>query len=199
RSFEAENLPSLTGIDLIIALGGPMSVNDDGQFPWLREEKHFIAEAVGSGCAVLGICLGSQLIASALGACVCPGSEKEIGWFPVFAESPESGAFAFPERVEVFHWHGEMFELPTGAVLLASSVGCVNQAFQVGNRTMGLQFHLETTPDSASVLIDHCSDELVPQPHIQTESELRAVPNSNYAGINALMTQVLDYLVSDMA
>jgi GMP synthase-like glutamine amidotransferase len=198
RFFESPQLPPLTDIDLIIALGGPMSVNDEKQLPWLLDEKRFVAKAIASDTAVLGICLGAQLIASALGACVYPGREKEIGWFPVFAAPGVSGAFVFPEDTEVFHWHGETFDLPPGAVHLASSAGCQNQAFQVGSRVIGLQFHLETTPECAEAIIDHCASELVPlQRYIQPEPVLRAVPASNYAGINNLMTNVLEYLVRD--
>lgn len=196
RFFDASaELPPLEGIDLVIALGGPMSVNDEVQLPWLRAEKRFVAEAMASGKAMLGICLGSQLMASALGAAVYPGPQKEIGWFPVMAEpAAAAGSFVFPASRDVFHWHGETFDLPRGAVHLARSEGCRHQAFQVGRRAIGLQFHLETTPESAQAIIDHCGDELVPQRYVQTEAELRGVPADRYVGINALMGDVLDYL-----
>ena len=197
RFYELAPLPAFDNLDLIIALGGSMSVNDEAQLPWLREEKRFLAGAMAHHQPVLGICLGAQLIASALGARVYPGPEKEIGWFPVFAEPVVPGAFAFPATLEVFHWHGETFDLPPGAVHLASSAVCRNQAFQMGARTIGLQFHLETTPESASAMITHGSDELVPQRYIQTAAALRSVPSAHYAGINALMTSVLDYLAGD--
>ena len=174
-----------------------MSVNDEEQLPWLREEKRFVADAIASNKAVLGICLGSQLIASALGSRIYPGAEKEIGWFPVFAEPAVPGTFVFPASAEVFHWHGETFDLPAGAVHLASSAACRNQAFQIGARVIGLQFHLETTPESAEAIISNCAHELLPQRFIQTESALRSVPAANYAGINALMTLILEYLVRD--
>ena len=199
RFFESAKLPVLTDIDFIIVLGGPMSINDEEQFPWLREEKRFVAEAIASNKAVLGICLGAQLIASAMGARVYPASEKEIGWFPVFAELPLSNTFVFPENTEVFHWHGETFDLPTGAVHLLSSAACRNQAFQIGARVIGLQFHLETTPKSAEAIINNCANELLPQQrYIQTELTLRAVPMTNYAGINMLMTNILEYLIRDV-
>lgn len=197
RFFESTHLPALADIDFIIALGGPMSVNDEEQFPWLRPEKRLIADAIAGNKAVLGICLGSQLIASALGSQIYPNAEKEIGWFPVYAEPAAPGTFVFPTSVEAFHWHGETFDLPAGAVHLASSAACRNQAFQVGTRVIGLQFHLETTPESAAAIIRHCANELLPRPRIQTESALRAVPAANYAGINALMTRILEYLVRD--
>ena len=199
RFFESAQLPPLTDIDLIIALGGPMSANDELQLPWLLDEKHFIATAIENNKAVLGICLGAQLIASALGARVYPGREKEIGWFPVFAEPAVSGTFTFPEDTEVFHWHGETFDLPNGAVHLASSAACQNQAFQVGARVIGLQFHLETTPESAESMISHCASELLAQQrYIQSEPALRTVPAFAYTGINSLMTDILEYLVRDV-
>ena len=198
RFFEPARLPALADIDFVIALGGPMSVNDEEQLPWLREEKRFVAEAIAGDKVVLGICLGAQLIASALGARVYPGPEKEIGWFPVFAEPAVPGAFVFPAATEVFHWHGETFDLPAGAVHLARSAACRNQAFQVGKRVIGLQFHLETTPESADAIIKNCAGELLPQQRfIQTESTLRAAPLARYAGINTLMTDILEYLVRD--
>jgi GMP synthase-like glutamine amidotransferase len=198
RFFESAQLPPLADIDFVIVLGGPMSVNDERQLSWLRDEKHFIAEAIASNKVVLGICLGAQLIASALGARVYPGPEKEIGWFPVFAEPVVSGTFVFPEYTEVFHWHGETFDLPSAAICLATSNACRNQAFQIGERVIGLQFHLETTPKSAEAIITHCVNELLPQSrYIQTESALLAVPAANYKGINVLMTNILEYLVRD--
>ena len=195
RFFESTQLPALADVDFVIALGGPMSVNDEAELPWLRAEKRFVADAIASNKAVLGICLGAQLIASALGARVYPGPEKEIGWFPVFAAPDVSDAFIFPPSVDVFHWHGETFDLPPGAVRLASSAVCQNQAFQVGRRAVGLQFHLETTPASADAIISNCANELRPARYIQTEAELRGVPAASYAGINALMAKLLEYLV----
>lgn len=197
RVYEAEALPALDEVDLLIVLGGPMSVNDEAQFPWLRQEKAFIARAIASGKAVLGICLGAQLIASALGARVYPGSEKEIGWWPIAGEPAAPGAFAFPATATVFHWHGETFDLPAGALRLASSAACQNQAFQVGARAIGLQFHLETTDESAGEIIGHCAHELNPGRYIQSEEALRRAPAANYAEINALMRTVLEYLVRD--
>jgi GMP synthase-like glutamine amidotransferase len=198
RFFESAKLPLLTDIDFIIALGGPMSVNDEEQLPWLREEKHFIAEAIADKKAVLGICLGAQLLASSLGSRVYSGPEKEIGWFPIFAEPTTLDTFAFPACTEVFHWHGETFDLPSGSVHLASSAACQNQAFQIGERVIGLQFHLETTPTSAAAIIDNCANELLPpQRYIQTEPALRAVPMANYERINQVMTNILEYLVRD--
>jgi len=195
RFFESTpRLPALDAFDFLIALGGPMSVNGEDELPWLRAEKRFVAAAVRADKAVLGICLGAQLIANALGARVYPEAEKEIGWFPVHAEPRVPGAFALPSKVEVFHWHGETFDLPANAIHLASSAACRHQAFQVGARVLGLQFHLETTSESANAIIANCAHELVAGRFVQTADQFRAVPAAAYQGINALMGEVLEYL-----
>ncbi|MFZ3157950.1 MAG: gamma-glutamyl-gamma-aminobutyrate hydrolase family protein, partial [Smithella sp.] len=147
RLFESAKFPNLKEIDLLVVMGGPMSVNDEDDFPWLVSEKQFIREAINSGKPVLGICLGAQLIASAAGAKVYSNPVKEIGWFPIYGiSSQDVSIFSFPPSVKVFHWHGETFDLPSGAIRLAKSDGCENQAFQIGKPVIGLQFHLETTP-----------------------------------------------------
>lgn len=194
RFFEQPVLPAVASLDLLIVLGGPMSVNDEDLFPWLREEKQFVADTIRSGKAVLGICLGAQMIASALGAKVFPGPHKEIGWHEIWAEEREAGCFRLPAMATVFHWHGETFDLPAGAVRLAHSAGCRNQAFQIGRRVIGLQFHLETTPDNVAAMLDHCGDELVAGPYIQSVAEMASVPDTAYVNINRLMGEVLNFI-----
>lgn len=204
--FESADLPAACEQDMVIVLGGPMSVNDEDTLPWLRAEKNFIREAIDAGKAVLGICLGSQLIANALGARVFPNVQngniqKEIGWFPVFSVSSDEKVFCFPSVSNVFHWHGETFELPTSSVQIARSVACENQAFQWGGRVIGLQFHLEATPDSARAFIDEdnkledSARELVQGEYIQSVQQILDAELASYAGINALMVDVLEYLV----
>lgn len=196
RFFDAQpQLPAPDGFDLLVIMGGPMSVNDEARLPWLIEEKRLVRAALGAGKPVLGICLGAQLIASALGSRVYPNPEREIGWFPVDAAAHSDGdVFAFPSSAGVFHWHGETFDLPSGARLLASSEGCRNQAFQIGSRVIGLQFHLETTPESAQTIVSYCRDELVPARYVQDEATILAAPLMHYQAINDLMGRVLAYL-----
>jgi GMP synthase-like glutamine amidotransferase len=194
RFFDSPLLPDMADLDLIIVLGGPMSVNDEADLPWLKEEKRFISGAISAGKPVLGICLGAQLIASAVGARVYSGRQKEIGWFDIESTSNRPDLFQFPKTATVFHWHGETFDLPPGASRLARSAGCENQAFQIGSNVIGLQFHLETTPESAESIIAHCRNELIDGLFIQSEEELRKVPAASYAAVNALMAEVLTYL-----
>ena len=194
RFFKSPVLPQVKDYDLIIVMGGPMSVNDEATLPWLRAEKQFVRDAIERGVAVLGVCLGAQLIASALGARVFQNTHKEIGWYGIEATPGLKGSFRFPDTCTVFHWHGETFDLPPGAVNLAKSAVCENQAFQIGERVIGLQFHLETTPESAKAIVDNCGDELIPGPYIQTESEILDVKTSSYVEINSLMGEVLSYI-----
>lgn len=195
RFFASESVPEPEGIDLLIVLGGAMSVNDTCEFPWIESEKDFIRRVIKADIPVLGICLGAQLIASAMDGEVFPNPEKEIGWFPVASvEANNSRTFEFPELTDVFHWHGETFTLPEGAVLLATSIGCRNQAFQIGRKIIGLQFHLETTPASAKAIVENARHELVEGRYVQSEAAMLAVPEERYASINRLMGDVLEYL-----
>ncbi len=194
RFYEDPALPEPEGLDLVVAMGGPMSVNDEAEFPWLAAEKRFLREVVGRGVPVLGICLGAQLVANALESRVYKNPVKEIGWFPVEATTGAAGMFGFPARCDVFHWHGETFDLPEGAVRLARSEGCGNQAFQLGRHVIGMQFHLETTPESVRALIGNCGEELAPGPYIQSRSEMLATPAETYGRANGLMGRVLAYL-----
>ena len=175
-----------------------MSVNDEQDYPWLAAEKAFIRRVIEAGKATLGICLGAQLIANALGGEVFKNSVKEIGWFPIrAAKTSNEAGFQFPEEIAVFHWHGETFSLPTGAVRIAESEGCKNQAFQLGAHVIGLQFHLETTPDSARAIVSNCRRELVAGEYIQTEAAILSAPPERYRTINGLMGEILEYLTGN--
>lgn len=195
RFYEPEDLPSSKDVDLLIVMGGPMSVNDEAQHLWLSREKQFIRNCIEDGRCVLGICLGAQLMASAMGAKVYPHHCKEIGWFPIQPTAADgSPGFRFPGAVDVFHWHGETLELPAGAILLATSEACDNQAFQLGPSAIGLQFHLETTPDSAREIVSHCRAELSPSDYVQSEAAILSAAADKYLTINCLMGEVLTFL-----
>jgi GMP synthase-like glutamine amidotransferase len=143
--------------DALIFMGGPMSANDG--HPYIQREIQYIRDAKERGQMVLGVCLGAQLIAKALGASVHANTVKEIGWAPVTftPAAANDPLFAGLHEAEmIFHWHGETFTVPPGAELLGSSEACRNQAFRVGNRIYGLQFHLEVTP---SMIAEWCRED----------------------------------------
>ena len=147
-----DTLPDWSEFDGIIAMGGPMSVNDEADHPWLVEEKRWVAEAVRAGKPFFGACLGVQLLASALGAPVYPLAQAEVGLLPVIrtqegVDDAVIGGLAEP--LVTLQWHGDTFDLPEGGVLLASSPAAPNQAFRFGDAAYGIQFHLEVTPEMA--------------------------------------------------
>lgn len=195
RFYESPVLPGLSGLDLVIVMGGPMSVNDESIHPWLVDEKRFLRQAMDRHVPIVGVCLGAQLIASALGARVYPGREKEIGWFDIEG-LPTPSALRLPDRLRVLHWHGETFDLPRNAVHLARSAVCENQAFQYGDNVIGLQFHLEATPETMAAMVTHCRDELIPGPYVQSAEDITAPENQNFAAINAVMDAVLDHVTN---
>lgn len=195
RLYKGESLPAVEEADWLIVTGGPMSVNDETQHRWLVAEKAFIKRAVDAGKMVLGICLGAQLIASALGAQVYPTNEKEIGWFPVFStnEGSRHSLFESANSHPVFHWHGDTFDLPAGATLLASSEACLNQAFSVGERVVGLQYHLEITPDGLHEMLRHGERELKEALFVQRKEEILSQQGLTKE-TNGRMFRLLDHL-----
>ena len=149
---EGQQLPAWQGFDAIIAMGGPMSVNNDVTLPWLTAEIRWIREAVLAGQPYWGVCLGVQLLAASLGARVYAGPKPEIGIMPVYltAEARHDAVFSsLPDELLTFQWHGETFDLPEGAVLLATSPAYPNQAFRWKKKAYGVQFHLEISPEVA--------------------------------------------------
>jgi len=157
-------------------MGGPMSVNDESGYPWLKTEKQFIQQAVSDNKTVIGICLGAQLLASALGGQVFPNNKKELGWFPVYFNDNAPDSFLLkdlPGKFISFHWHGDTFQLPEGAVHLAFSEACQHQAFLIGNKVLGLQFHPEATPESLEAMLENGRNELIVDEYIQSEKQIR--------------------------
>lgn len=188
-------LPEPTYGDIAVVMGGPMSVNDEDAYPWLAVEKEYLRARIREGRPTLGICLGAQAIASAVGAPVYRAREREIGWFPIYGAEVPQGVFRFPPELTVLHWHGETFDLPPGAVRLATSPACTNQAFQIGRRVLGLQFHLEATRGSLQQLVEACRGDLEgPGAYVASEREIVAVPDQVLATANLWMERVLEYL-----
>ncbi|QOY88449.1 type 1 glutamine amidotransferase [Paludibaculum fermentans] len=154
-----EPLPALDSFDLLLVMGGPMSVNDEDVHAWLRPEKQLIADAMAAGKFVIGICLGSQMLAGVLGSAIYRNKEKEIGWFPVHTTGAGSLFEGMPSEFTVFHWHGDTYDIPKGAVHLATTAGCRSQAFET-ERCLGLQFHLEMTEGIIKDLLVQCAADL---------------------------------------
>lgn len=194
RFFESAELPALEGLDLLVVMGGPMSATDEAGFPWLADEKRFIAQAIAREVPVLGICLGAQLVAAALGARVYRGKHLEIGWFPVTKRETDAEVFPFPARALTFHWHGDTFDIPAGAVRLASSEAFENQAFQFGRRTIALQCHFEMTPQIIESLLANSGSELAGAPFVQSADQLRAQPSETFEEMATLLGEILGYL-----
>ena len=145
--IEALGLGEAINADLLIVLGGPISVNDHEAYPWLTTELQAIAGRLASRRPTLGICLGAQLMAASLGASVVKASAVEIGWGLIdLTEAGRTSPLAVLEGLPVLHWHGDRFELPDGAVSLASTKLCPHQAFSVGHHALAIQFHVEADP-----------------------------------------------------
>jgi GMP synthase-like glutamine amidotransferase len=185
--------PELGAFDMLIIMGGPMGVYEEVQWPWMKAEKAFINQAVDAGKIVLGICLGSQLLAEALGAKVYTNAVKEIGFFPV-AVMDDGLTAPLPNEWMVFHWHGDTFDLPEGTVLLASSVACKNQAYRKG-RCVGLQFHPEADAALIQQMVHHEKAELVREVYVQTEIEIMEQAHLGDAN-RELLFQLLDNIIN---
>jgi GMP synthase-like glutamine amidotransferase len=196
RFYEHYKLPNLNDIDWLIVMGGPMGVYDEKIYPWLTKEKEFINQAIINGKTIIGICLGSQLIAEVLGAKVFPNKQKEIGWFDILqSDTLSNHPFCdfFEAQFKAFHWHGDTFELPNGSIHLFQSEFCLNQAFLFNNKILGLQFHFEVTLLSIRSMLLNGSSELVESVSVQTENEI--LKQSGFITANNLkMFKLLDYL-----
>ena len=145
---EGDALPSWREVDIVVAMGGPMSVHDEAEHAWLAGEKRWIADAVRAGVPYFGVCLGAQLLAASLGASVFAGSRPEVGVLPVAVAAaarrdPVLGLFG--DEFLALQWHGDTFDIPAGALRLAGSAAYQNQAFRFGETAYGVQFHVEVT------------------------------------------------------
>jgi GMP synthase-like glutamine amidotransferase len=199
RFYDNQLPPAMDEFDWLIIMGGPMGVNDEEQFPWLKTEKAFIRDAIAHNKTVIGICLGAQLIAAALGAKVYPNKQKEIGWFPIENPgnmTPCDAVYQIADGFTVFHWHGDTFDLPEGAVHLFRSKACLNQGFLYKENVVALQFHFEANPQSVDDMVTHGLDEIeTTGPFIQS-TEFILGQKDYYKASNDKMFEILTHLQS---
>lgn len=194
--YNGDGFPPQDDFDCQVVMGGPINIYEHDLHPWLTGEKKFIEQSIKSQKTVIGICLGAQLIADVLGQKVYSGEQKEIGWFPVFKteQARQTPAADFlPDETDVFHWHGDTFNIPHGALHIARSEACNNQGFIYDRRVVGLQFHLETTRQSAKLLIENCGDEIVAGRFIQSPDEMLS-DESRFKTVNNLMDTLMESL-----
>jgi GMP synthase-like glutamine amidotransferase len=156
RSLEIEALPQVEDVDLLIIMGGEMSVNDEVNFPWLKIEKRWLRRYLSMGKPAIGLCLGGQLIANALGAAVSRSEKQELGWTGVRKVNyVPAECFELPAEFNVMQWHSETFEIPKGAIHLAENDVCRNQMYQIGKNVLGFQFHPEITPETLNLFLEN--------------------------------------------
>ncbi|GAB3790739.1 type 1 glutamine amidotransferase [Virgibacillus kimchii] len=173
KVYESSNFPNLHEFDLLIVLGGVAGSYEEEKYPWLKNEKNFIKEAINRNKAILGICLGAQLIAEVLGGKVYPHTYNEIGWWPIrfYKEVEDVPLFSGLKReLYFFQYHGDVFELPEdvkGIVPLAENDATKNQAYVYKDRVVGLQFHPEFNEEKLEEIVSIFENEIRPGPYTQ--------------------------------
>ncbi len=192
RLYAGEPLPGTAEFDWLIVMGGPMNIYEHEPYPWLIPEKTLINDACVTKKKVLGICLGSQLLADVLGGRVSKNPSTEIGFFDIHLTNVERRSHVFndfPQVFNAFHWHGDTFAVPPGTENLIKSDACVNQAFVWGDRVVGLQFHLEVTAADARRWL--ALEDLKPERYVQPAAEILRTP-ARFDLNNALMIRLLE-------
>ncbi|TXJ09336.1 MAG: type 1 glutamine amidotransferase [Acinetobacter sp.] len=201
KKLDIDALPDVAEIDLLIIMGGKMSVNDEDIYPWLITEKRWLRRFIALGKPVIGICLGGQMIANVLGAKVSQSPQKEIGWTQVYAVETESEQyFQLPHTFEIMQWHGETFALPKGATLLASNPACHHQAFQIGKNILAFQFHPEITTKTMALFLEDDEEVYrftVHNSELKQELQLTLQDNQlhRYQQGHQILNQAIDYVL----
>jgi GMP synthase-like glutamine amidotransferase len=190
--YAGQPLPAPASFDLLVVMGGEMNIYQYRDWPWLKAERKLIEAALAANKPVVGICLGAQLIADALGARVTQNPEIELGWYPV-SFTPEARALfpALPESATALHWHGDTFALPEGATRLAVSAACGEQGFVVPNKCLGLQFHFEVDPKSVLSFV-HGQGDWPKGPCVQSPEEVAANAETHHAANRQILFNLLD-------
>lgn len=186
--YNNETLPQVDDFDWLIIMGGNMSVYQEDEYPWLVPEKQLLREAIAADKKIIGICLGGQMIASALGADVSPGVALEIGWYPL--EKTNEIASWLPNGFSPLSWHGDRFLPPDGAVSFCQSSITPHQGFCIGNKVWGLQFHLEATDESIPAFYETSGSTLPEGEFVQSYHQLIETSNTNQSA--EVMSALLD-------
>lgn len=196
HTYKGEILPDISTIDFLVIMGGPQSPIELDKYPYLRNEIILAKQAIDHGKAVLGVCLGAQIISESLGAKTERSPNKEIGVYPIYLtkEGEVDSIFKkFPKSLDVMHWHNDMPGIPQEAVLLAYSEGCPRQVIKYRDRVYGLQCHMEMTIELIKGMIEHCAGDLNPGKYIQQKEKLLA---NDMSEINNNMFFILDGMTS---
>jgi GMP synthase (glutamine-hydrolysing) len=190
--YRGDPLPRPNAFDLLVVMGGEMNIYQYRDWPWLKPESQFIQSALAQGRRVVGICLGAQLIADALGARVVQNPQYELGWLPITWTDEARNAFSgLAASSTVLHWHGDTFTLPAGATRLAFSEGCPEQGFLIPHKCLGLQFHLEVDPALVKEFVDG-QGEWPAGPYVQTPEAILAKAASHCDQNRQLLHGMLD-------
>lgn len=192
RLYEKNVFPSVELLDCLVVMGGPMNIYEEKKYSWLKHEKKFIEETIREGKVVVGVCLGAQLIADVLGAVVKRNEYREIGWFPVRLSDLSKKSYffkGFNKKFFALHWHGDTFAIPRGALRLAESSACRNQAFEYGKNVLAMQFHIECSSRQVKSFVKNCDNDLIDGRFVQTKEEI--VSGAKYMSSNEILLNTL--------
>lgn len=195
--FRGETLPKIDDFDFIIIMGGPQSTMQMENDPYLLDEIKLIKEAIRQEKRILGVCLGAQLVAEALGAKTEPSPHREVGMYLVelLDDAKHDPVFRhFPHKFEVMHWHSDMPGMPEGASLLAKSEGCPRQAFRYGDRIYGFQFHFEMTKSLLHGMVENCLSDIIEKG--KYVRPVKEILETDCSEINLKLESVLNYLAN---
>ena len=173
KIFENTDFPSIDSFDMLVIMGGVMGVYEENTYAWMNAEKSFIKKSIKANKKILGICLGAQFVAEALGANVFPHTKKEIGWFEVEKINQHKLTENLPQTFATFHWHGDTFTLPENAIHLFKTNACEQQGFLYNDRVAGLQFHMEVKEDLLNGMTENERAELIKADYVQTEDDIK--------------------------